>query len=141
MNGWDIRESGGQRPRLMVAEDDVEMAHVFRFLFEREGFDVHVVRDGREAVECIRKAPPPAFVLVDVMMPFVNGFQVVRTLRESSSWASVPVIMVSGKAAEEDVVEAIEAGADDYVTKPVRPKELIARVRGLLQRRSASRVA
>lgn len=122
----------------MVAEDDVEMSHVFRFLFEREGFDVQTVSDGRAAVEAIRNERPPTVVLVDIMMPFVSGFQVIRALRATEGWETVPVIAISGKASEEDVVEAIEAGADDYVTKPFRPKELVARVKGLLQRRKAA---
>lgn len=125
----------------MVAEDDVEMAHVLRFLFEREGYDVVVVEDGRQALARVRGDDPLDLIVLDEMMPFVNGLQVVRELRERSGWADVPVLMVSGKSGEDDIVVAFDAGVNDYVTKPFRPQELAARVRGLLERHGAVRVA
>lgn len=121
-------------PRLMVAEDDVDMAYVLEFLLSREGFRVDLVSDGRDAVRRVESEPAPDVVLLDVMMPFVSGFQVLRAIREEPSWRGVPVVMVSGKGSEQDVVNALTAGADDYLTKPFRPRELVARVRGQLAR-------
>ncbi len=91
-----------------------------------------MVDDGREAVRRVNAEPPPDLVLLDVMMPFVSGFQVVRAIRDEPSWRRIPVIMVSGKGSEQDVVNALSAGANDYLTKPFRPRELVARVRALL---------
>lgn len=129
------------RPRVILAEDDVDMAHVLRFLLERQGYDVLPVFDGRRAVDLIDDEPPVDLLMVDVMMPFVNGLQVVRRMRSTPGWEGVPALVVSGKSGEDDIVEAFEAGANDYVTKPFRPRELAARVRELIERHRAARVA
>ena len=128
-------------PRVIVAEDDVEMAHVLSFLLQREGYEVEVVRDGKAAIDRTRSGPPVDLVLLDVMMPYISGLQVVRELRAAPGWEGVPVIIVSGKSSETDVVAAMEAGANDYVTKPFRPRELIARARGQIARHRPRRVA
>ena len=93
----------------MVAEDDDEMSHVLDFLLRREGFHVRIVRDGRDALRAIAAEDPCDLVVMDVMMPFASGLQVVRELRRNSNWALVPVLMVSGKGAENDVV-AVHSG-------------------------------
>ncbi len=124
--------------RVMVAEDDDEMSHVLDFLLRREGFHVRMVRDGRDALRVIATEDPCDLVVMDVMMPFASGLQVVRELRQNPAWALVPVLMVSGKGAENDVVAALRAGADDYLTKPFRPRELVARVRAQLARQRAT---
>jgi len=132
----------GRVPRVILAEDDAEMAHVLEFLLSREGFEVEVLRDGQAVVDRVGEGDPVEVVVVDVMMPYVSGLQVVRTLRSTAAWEDVPVIVVSGKSSEEDVVRAFDAGADDYLTKPFRPKEFVARVQALLERRRrAHRVA
>lgn len=129
-------------PRVMVAEDDRDMSHVLDFLLTREGFSVRLVRDGREALRAIAEEDPCDVVVLDVMMPFASGIQVLRALRQTPGWSGVPVIMVSGKGAETDVVRALEAGASDYLTKPFRPREFVARVRAQVVRsRSAGRNA
>jgi len=125
--------------RVMVAEDDVDMAYVLEFLLSREGFQVDLVGDGRDAVLCIESEPAPDVVLLDVMMSFVSGFQVLRAVRDHPGWRSVPVVMVSGKGSEQDVVNALSAGADDYLTKPFRPRELVARVRGQVARAASAK--
>lgn len=130
-------ELGAPRPKLLIAEDDVDMAFVIEFLMRREGYDVEVVADGRRAVERVRLGNPVDLLILDMMMPFVSGQQVLRTARTTAGWESVPVLVVSGKSSEADVVAALEGGATDYLTKPFRPKEFVARVSGLLTRRSA----
>jgi len=124
-----------------VAEDDPDMAHVISFLLRRQGYHVDVVNDGREALRRVSAGEGFDLILLDVMMPYLSGLHVVREIRALPEWERIPVVMVSGKGAEADVVVAIEAGADDYIVKPFRPKELVARVRGLLQRRRRGQVA
>jgi len=114
------------------------MSHVLDFLLTREGFSVRLARDGREALRVIAEEDPCDVAVLDVMMPFATGIQVVRTLRQTPGWSNVPVIMVSGKSAEGDVVRALEAGASDYLTKPFRPREFVARVRAQVVRARAS---
>lgn len=135
-------EYTGDQPRIMVAEDDADMAHVISFLLRREGFHVDVVNDGREALRTLAEGASYDLIVLDVMMPYLSGLHVVREIRALPEWKTVPVVMVSGKGSESDVVTAIEAGADDYVVKPFRPRELVARVRGqLLKSQRAGRVA
>lgn len=114
------------------------MAHVLDFLLTREGFSVRLARDGREALRAIAEEDPCDAVVLDVMMPFVSGIQVVRELRQTPGWSEVPVIMVSGKGAERDVVLAFQAGASDYLTKPFRPREFVARVKAQVIRYRAA---
>ncbi|NKB88591.1 MAG: response regulator [Acidobacteria bacterium] len=120
--------------RVMVAEDDPDMSHVLEFLLSREGFSVRLAKDGRDALRAIAVEDPFDLVILDVMMPFASGIQVVRALRQQAGWRDVPVMMVSGKGSESDIVAAIEAGASDYLTKPFRPRELVARVRAQITR-------
>ncbi len=126
-------------PRVMVAEDDEEMSHVLEFLLRREGISVRLVRDGRDALRVVQSEDPCDMVVLDVMMPFANGLQVVRAMRSTAGWDVVPVMMVSGKCAESDVVAALESGANDYMTKPFRPREFVARVKAQLAQRRAAR--
>ncbi len=114
------------------------MSHVIDFLLTREGFSVRLARDGREALRAIAEEDPFDVVVLDVMMPFASGVQVVRALRQTPGWDIVPVIMVSGKGSESDVVMALEAGASDYLTKPFRPREFVARVRAHVLRARAA---
>lgn len=121
------------RPTILLTEDDPEMTEVLCFLLEREGYAVAVAEDGREAMRLVDEAAPPELALVDIMLPYVNGHQLVNAIRNSETWRDVPVIMLTAKHAEGDVVHALESGANDYVMKPFRPKELLARVRRLLE--------
>lgn len=130
---------GDRSIRLIVAEDDADMSFVLEFLLRREGYEVELLRDGREAVARITSGLPVDLIVLDIMMPFVSGLQILRTVRTTPGWEVVPVVIVSGKSSEADVVAAIQAGANDYLTKPFRPKELVARIRGLLVRHLAGR--
>ena len=115
---------------ILVAEDDVKQAEVVRRYLEHEGHEVLVVHDGRSALETARQRRPDLLVL-DVMMPRVDGFDVCRVLRRESD---VPVIVLTARTGEDDLLLALDLGADDYVTKPYSPRELVARVRTLLRR-------
>ncbi len=116
---------------ILVVEDEDSFVEALTVGLKREGFRVQVARDGAEALD-IFDAVKPDLVLLDVMLPKVSGIDVCRELRRRSS---VPIIMVTAKGSEIDTVVGLEVGADDYVTKPYRLRELVARMRAVLRRR------
>jgi len=117
---------------ILVVEDEDSFVEALTIGLKREGFRVQVARDGAEALD-IFDAVKPDLVLLDVMLPKVSGIDVCRELRRRSS---VPIIMVTAKGSEIDTVVGLEVGADDYVTKPYRLRELVARMRAVLRRRA-----
>jgi DNA-binding response OmpR family regulator len=123
-------------PRILVAEDDRKQAELIRLYLERDGHTVAVVHDGRAALERIRETAPDLVVL-DVMMPRMDGLDVARVV---ATEGGVPIVMVTARAAEDDVLLGLELGADDYVTKPFSPRELAARVRAVLRRAGREQV-
>ncbi len=118
---------------VLVVEDEDSFVEALTVGLKREGFLVQVARDGAEALDMF-DAVKPDLVLLDVMLPKVSGIDVCRELRRRSS---VPIIMVTAKGGEIDTVVGLEVGADDYVTKPYRLRELVARMRAVLRRRAA----
>ncbi|GAB2518454.1 response regulator transcription factor [Lysobacter humi (ex Lee et al. 2017)] len=121
-------------PQVLMVEDEEDVAFIVRFLLERHGFGVEHVADGRAALDRIRSGPVPDLVLMDLMLPFHDGLELVERLRGTPGWAAAPVLMLTAKSREADIVRALELGADDYVTKPFQPEELLARIRRLLRR-------
>ncbi|GHA87560.1 response regulator transcription factor [Cognatilysobacter bugurensis] len=120
--------------RVLMVEDEEDIAFIVRFLLERNGFTVEHMADGRLALERIGSGAAPDLVLMDLMLPYHDGLDLVERLRAQAGWATVPVLMLTAKAREADIVRALELGADDYVTKPFQPEELLARIRRLLRR-------
>ena len=118
----------------LIAEDDDQMAQVLRFILEREGYTVHVAPDGRTAQQLIDSVPAPTIVILDVMLPYVDGYDLLARLRGIESWRAVPVIIVSARSQERDIVRGLDAGADDYLVKPFKPEELRARIRRLVKK-------
>jgi len=118
---------------VLVVEDDPVISHLIDHLLRRRGFTVQVAADGRQADEMLGTLPPPAVVVLDVMLPFVDGFTLVERLRGTQGWAHVPILMLTSKSQESYVVRAFGAGVNDYVIKPFRPEELVARVRRLAE--------
>ncbi len=118
------------QPRILVVEDEASFVDALQVGLAREGFTVDVAFDGAEALDRFNEVPPD-LVLLDVMLPKISGVDVCRRIRAMSS---VPIIMVTAKASEIDTVVGLEVGADDYVTKPYRIRELVARIRALLRR-------
>ncbi|MFY1670007.1 response regulator transcription factor [Plantactinospora sp. WMMB334] len=116
--------------RILVAEDDPKQANLVRLYLEREGHSVLVVGDGRAALEQAR-ARRPDLVVLDVMMPVLDGLDVCRILRAEST---LPILLLTARTTEDDVLLGLDIGADDYLTKPYSPRELAARVRALLRR-------
>ncbi|MDX3319697.1 response regulator transcription factor [Streptomyces sp. ME03-5684b] len=115
---------------ILVAEDDERQAQVLRMYLRSEGHDATVVHDGRAAIDAARRLRPDLLVL-DVMMPKVDGHDVCRILRQESD---LPVLMLTARSGEDDLLLGLDLGADDYVTKPYSPRELMARIRTLLRR-------
>jgi DNA-binding response OmpR family regulator len=122
-------------PLVLVVEDEPPIADLVRGYLEREGLRVRVEVDGPGALEAVA-AQRPAVVLLDVGLPGLDGTQVCRRMREAGDWT--PVLFVTARDDEVDRVLGLELGADDYVTKPFSPRELVARVRAVLRRSSAS---
>jgi DNA-binding response OmpR family regulator len=119
--------------RLLVVEDDRSILLGLRMNLQSDGYEVETAEDGAEALELLRSHGPWDLVILDLMLPKVNGFEVLRTLR---SWGStVPVVVLSARTSELDKVTGLDIGADDYVTKPFGLAELMARVRAALRRR------
>jgi DNA-binding response OmpR family regulator len=120
----------GMGAQVVLAEDDEKQAELVRRYLEREHYEVVVVRDGRSALEKVRRLQPQLLIL-DVMLPTVDGLDVCRILRRESD---IPVLMLTARAEEDDLLLGLDLGADDYMTKPFSPRELAARVRTLLRR-------
>lgn len=123
--------------RILVVEDNEHAAYLVRFLLERAGFRVTVSPDGRDALARLESTEPFDLIVLDLMLPYVSGYQVLIEARKSERWRHVPIIVVTGRTLEMDAVRALETGANDFVRKPFHPEELVARVRRALELCSA----
>ena len=121
------------RAKMLLAEDDAALAELLVYHFKREDFDVAQTADGEEALLMAQETPPD-IVLLDWMLESLSGIEVCRRLRRMPETANVPIIMLTARGEEEDRVRGLETGADDYVTKPFSPRELVARVGAVLRR-------
>jgi DNA-binding response OmpR family regulator len=121
-------------PVVLVAEDDDQISFLLQFMLERDGFRVVLARDGYEAQQFIDSIPPPALAMLDIMMPHADGFELLARIRAKPDWRAVPVLMLTARSQEKDIVRALDAGASDYVVKPFLPEELKARIRRLVPR-------
>ena len=122
---------------ILVVDDEERMARFIRLNLEHDGFQVTEAYRGMKAIQAIRDEMPD-LVILDVMMPDIDGFEVLKMIREVGS---VPVIMLTAKGEEDDRVRGLELGADDYITKPFSPRELVSRVRAVLRRTEAASTA
>jgi len=120
--------------RILVVDDEERMVRFIRLNLEHDGFQVVEAYRGIQAIDRLRSTLPD-LILLDVMLPDLDGFEVLRIIRENSS---VPVIMLTAKGEEEDRIKGLELGADDYITKPFSPRELVSRVRAVLRRTEAA---
>ena len=114
---------------VLIVEDDELTSSLLTFLLERERYQVHLAADGQAGQEYIQHHAPTSVVVMDVMLPFVDGFELLRQLRASAAWRDTRVIMLSAKSQGSDIARALDAGADDYLVKPFKPEELFARIR------------
>ncbi len=128
-----MEKEDANRALALIVEDDDQIAYLLQFILEREGFEVHLARDGRHAQRLIAELEPPALVTLDIMLPYVDGFQLLGLMREKPAWKNVPILMLTAKSQEKDIVRALDAGANDYIVKPFKPDELRARIKRLVK--------
>ena len=121
------------KPTVLVVEDEAALVTLLRYNLEREGFAVAEARDGEEALLLAREHKPD-LVLLDWMLPHISGIEVCRQLRRLPDTRSVPIVMLTARGEDADKVRGLDSGADDYVTKPFSPSELVARLRAHLRR-------
>ncbi|MGD1956480.1 MAG: phosphate regulon transcriptional regulator PhoB [Sphingomonadales bacterium] len=125
--------TSGIKPRILIVEDDLHIAELVRYNLDREGFDVSHCDDGEEALLKAEEDSPDLIVL-DWMLPHVSGIEVCRQLRRRAGTLSIPIIVLTARTEESDKIRGLETGADDYMTKPFSPRELIARINAVLRR-------
>ncbi|HDZ49641.1 hypothetical protein LCGC14_1438880 [marine sediment metagenome] len=117
--------------KIVLAEDEPQIARLIEFKLKKEGYQVIWKENGEEALKAI-KADKPDLILLDIMMPVMDGYEVLRRVKEDENLKSIPVVMLTARAQEKDVVKGIDLGAEDYITKPFHPAELLARVKRIL---------
>src|SRR6267142_5062294 len=123
----------GEMKRVLLIEDDRDIVELVRYNLEREGFQVAAANDGATGLVQLRKTPPD-MLLLDLMLPKLSGLEICRDIRRDQALNRLPILMLTARGEEADRVVGLEMGADDYVTKPFSPRELVARVKALLRR-------
>jgi DNA-binding response OmpR family regulator len=121
------------RAKILIVDDEPEAVELIEFNVKTAGFEVLTAADGAEALKKARSALP-ALIVLDLMLPEVDGLEVCKMLRRDTATAAIPIIMVTARAAEIDRILGLELGADDYITKPFSPRELVLRIKNVLQR-------
>src|SRR5438093_3017987 len=119
--------------RILIVEDDPDIAELVARYLEKAAFETDRTASGRDALQMIA-VNPPALVVLDLMLPHVDGLEICRRLRSDQKTAAIPIIMLTARAEESERIVGLELGADDYMAKPFSPNELVARVRALLRR-------
>jgi len=119
--------------KILIIEDEKDIQDLLQLYLKREGYDVHIAKDGEAG---LRKASQERYdlVLLDLMLPQMDGLEICRNLRSRPQTSQIPIIMITAKAEESDRIVGLEMGADDYITKPFSPREVLARVRAILRR-------
>lgn len=120
------------KKRILVVDDERDIVDLLRYNLVKEGFDVATAFNGKEALE--KAASPPDLVLLDVMMPVMDGFEVCKRLKSDLRTTSIPILFLTASSSEVDEVLGLELGADDYIQKPISPRKLVARVKAALRR-------
>ena len=122
---------------ILIVEDEIDIAQLVSFNLERAGYSVDIVHDGREGLEKILK-DQPNLVILDLMLPGMDGYQILKEMQRDTRSHSIPVLMLTAKSQTDDRIKGLELGADDYLTKPFSPKELILRAQAILKRNRAT---
>lgn len=130
---WILTRSEAVASHALIVEDDPGIATVLDYALSREGYTVRVVGDGDAALEAVAHRPPDV-ILLDWMLPGLSGIEVCRRIRRNPATRRIPIIMLTARAEDEDRIRGLDTGADDYLTKPVKIAELLARLRALLRR-------
>jgi DNA-binding response OmpR family regulator len=116
----------------VVVDDDEQIGQLVKFIVEREGYEVVLAKDGRAVRELVATAAAPALIILDIMLPFVDGLQLLAEIRAHAEWKKCPAIMLTAKSQEKDMARALDAGANDYLVKPFLPDDLRARIRRVI---------
>lgn len=119
---------------ILIIEDDPNMAYLLRYILEREGYAIEHRQDGRQAMAYMQEHARADLVLADVMLPYMDGYELLKWIREEPQWQLTPVILLTAREQEPDVTRAFDMGADDYVKKPFSPVELLARIKRNINR-------
>ena len=125
---------------VLVVEDEEDIRELVSYNLLKEGYQVAGVASGEDALAAV-ESKPPDLILLDIMLPGLDGLKVCRKLKENPEFESIPIVMLTAKGEEADIVAGLNMGADDYVTKPFSPKVLLARVQAVLRRAEANRDA
>ena len=123
--------------KILVVEDDLPTVELLKVTLELEGYDVSIAYDGIEALRGVEKEHPDLIIL-DVMLPGIDGYEVCQLLKHNIKFMSIPIIMATAKVRKEDRAMGLEKGADDYITKPFEPAQLVERIKGFLSKTAAA---
>jgi two-component system alkaline phosphatase synthesis response regulator PhoP len=123
-------------PRILVVDDELDILELIRHTLAKEGFEVHVAANGSQAIDQTAKVNPE-IILMDVMMPVMDGMEACRQLKENPETKNIPVVFLTARSEEFAELAGFEAGADDYIAKPIRPRVLLSRIKAILRRRNA----
>lgn len=118
----------------MVVEDEDHISYLVNFLLQKEGYSVTLARDGEKAKSMIDTIMPPRLVILDIKLPYYDGYELLKHLRSKPEWKDVPVLMLTAKAQKTDITRAMDIGANDYLVKPFQPLELLARINKIVER-------
>ena len=121
-----------EKQKILVIDDDEDTRVLLEFILNRAGFNVYLAIDGETALDKIDVETPPALILLDILMPFHDGFEVLQAIKANEQWRQIPVIMLTSRENEDDIVKGFREGITDYVTKPFKPAELVARIQRTL---------
>jgi len=121
------------QPNVLIVEDEPPLVELLSYNLEKAGFQIHIARDGEEALLAVEERKPD-LILLDWMLPYVSGIEICRRIRRNPETRNVPIIILTARGEEDDRIRGLDAGADDYVVKPFSPSELVARVRAVLRR-------
>ncbi len=121
-----------KRPRILIADDDAFIRRPLEWILSQEGFDAQTAADGDECMEMLR-ADPPDLLILDVMMPGLDGFEICRRMQDDPTLRRIPVVLLSARGREHDRERGMALGAAEYMTKPYSPTDLMQRIRGLLE--------
>ncbi len=126
------KEETGPAFRAMIVDDDPTILAMLKAILEREQIAIHEATDGQQASDLIDTIEPPDIILLDIMLPYVDGLELVKKIRKTDRWTDIPIIMLTGKSSEDIIVTLLKAGANDYVTKPFNIRELVTRIKKLM---------
>ena len=121
-------------PRIIIVEDDAVIAELIEFNLQNDGYDTKGFRDGPSMLSALPQLMPVSLIVLDIMLPGPDGFEICRLLKSDPAWESIPVLMLTARSAESDKVRGLMIGADDYLTKPFGVREFLARVEALIRR-------